>query len=986
MSQRKRGTRQPLLGSSEAARLRLLEAESDGLADFELARLTLLQAVAGIGGLGGMIHRYSPADRTLHLVAANGLTRALAAAWEDLAGDDEGAPAQAIRDGRLAWLPAEAASPAPSGQAPAPHDPTAGRWGFPEGTGLAVVPVPGADGPLAVVSVLTAQPGGPDEEGRAFLRALAAQTGGHLQELRRAAPSLDPSWWQEPSGSRLQQAMHGVRTGVGEWDVVTGELVCDEVMLEVGGLDPRTFDGRIDTWMGVVHPDDLPGVQAALQDALTSGNVVSVEYRVCHSDGSVHWVESRAHVTLGENGEPVLMSGTVWDITETRLARDSIGRVLEHMSDGFVVLDGESRIMYANAEAERLFRSPGGLSGRVLGEAVPETDALGLAGRLRETAAAGVPAGFDVRWPGTRRSYHLRLVPVPAGVTVYIADVTEQRMREEARAAAVRAAAVRAARIAELTATLAQALTVRDVVDAVAARVLASFGATALIVQARDGDRLRTVGTVGYSREALDSLGTPRLPEGPTPGKPFAAHTFVASGDELAALGRSAGFRDCGRLNAWAFLPLIASGHAVGSCVIAWDRPRRFSGEERALLTALSGLVAQALERARLYDLAHTRAHELQRGLLPRVLPSLSAVAAAARYLPAGDDAEVGGDWYDVIRLSSDRVAIVIGDVMGHGLSEAATMGRLRTAIRTLADLDIPPSELLAHLNDLVSGLGDDFYATCLYAVYDPTTRICTFARAGHPPPAIVAPDGTVTFPDLASAPPLGAATPPFDTVDMGLPDGSILVLYTDGLVAATGLDIDDGRARLAGVLTAAVAPPMPAAAGDDGGAACAGLEDLCDALTAALVPARRRGSDDAALLVARTHGLASQDIASWPLPDSAIAAGQARDYVRGQLGKWGLDELVMTTELLVSELVGNVVRHARGPVRLRLLRGTALTCEVSDGSQSTPRIRRAAETDEGGRGLQLVAAMSHRWGARPTATGKCIWTEQLLAPAATAG
>ena len=214
---------------------------------------------------------------------------------------------------------------------------------------------------------------------------------------------------------------------------------------------------------------------------------------------------------------------------------------------------------------------------------------------------------------------------------------------------------------------------------------------------------------------------------------------------------------------AWAFLPLVVSGQEVGMCVVSFDRPRRLTGAERALLTALSGLVAQALERARLFDAEHARAQELQRALLPRELPSSPALTAAARYLPAGTGANVGGDWYDVIPLSADRVALVIGDVMGHGLPEAVIMGRLRTAVQTLSDLELPPDEILAHLNDVVNGLGDDAFATCLYAIYDPITGICTFARAGHPPPAFAWPCGTVEFARGANDPPGGSACRPLE-------------------------------------------------------------------------------------------------------------------------------------------------------------------------------------------------------------------------------
>ncbi len=411
-------------------------------------------------------------------------------------------------------------------------------------------------------------------------------------------------------------------------------------------------------------------------------------------------------------------------------------------------------------------------------------------------------------------------------------------------------------------------------------------------------------------------------------------------------------------------MPLVVSGRVVGLCVVSFDRPRRLTGAERALLIALSGLIAQALERARLFDAEHAQAQTLQRALLPRVLPTLPAVTAAARYLPAGPRMDVGGDWYDVIPLSADRAALVIGDVMGHGLPEAIIMGRLRTAVQTLSDLELPPDEILGHLNDLVCGLGDDSFATCLYAIYDPVTRICTFARAGHPPPAVVWPDGTVRFAQAATDPPLGVAEPPFETVDLKVPEDGLLVLYTDGLIESAAVDTDTGMSRLAELLRAHHGES---------------LDQLCDSLTGALLPADQQSTDDAALLVVRVQATAPDAIATWSLPEEPQAARAARQHVRDQLAAWRLEDMAMNTELLASELVANVILHARGPVRLRLLRSRTLVCEVFDGSLTTPRIRRASWTDEGGRGLRLISALCDRWGARYMSTGKCIWTEQSL-------
>jgi PAS domain-containing protein len=978
----------------ETVRLRWVTSASDGLSDVEILPFALDQAVAALGGLGGLAHRSGGADRRLRLAAISGLPRDLAVPWEDVGWDEAAAPARAVREGRFVWSPVDGPD-GPDGDPDGGHGRAGGgadgpARGFPEGTGLAVVPLPGADGPLGTLSILTSRPGPPTPQEEEFLVHLADRVGGRLQQARFDSGIITPTWWQEPSGSHLFQAMRAISVGAWDWDMRTGRLIADDAALNAVGLRRETFDERVESWSALVHPDDAAGVFAEIDRAVADRNAYSLEYRVSRPDGDVAWIEARGYVTFGDDGEPLRMTGTLWETTETRTARDAASRALQHMSDGFLAVDDQWRILYCNAQAERILGTGRRLLGRVLWEAVPDARAFGLEERYRRAAVDRSPIGFDVQAPADRHWYHTRLVPVPGGLTVYFTDITEQRARKAEQARAEQASAQRTARIGELTEALAQALTARDVVGAMADRVLPLFGATGLQLSALEGNRVHMVGLTGYPQRFGDRFeGMTLEAVGPindvlkerAPKFIESVEAFTARYPHLAHLPAEGGKR------AWAFLPLIASGRPIGCCTISFDRPRSLSSEERTLLVALSGLVAHALERARLYDAEHSRAQELQRGMLPQRLPALPAVTTAARYVPAGAGMEVGGDWYDVIPLSAERVALVIGDVMGHGLSEAVTMGRLRTAVHTLADLEIPPGELLARLDSLVTDLGDAAYATCLYAVYDPTNRTLSFASAGHPPPAVLHPDGSVRFPELDPDPPLGAASPPFATVDLRLPEESLVVLYTDGLIESPGSDIDDDMARLARTLAAALPhPPHLTAAGlpwseagdaDDDGR----LDSLCDTLTATLLPGGGQADDDAAVLVARTHVLDPEDMASWPLPEEPVAAGQARKCVRTQLAKWGMDELVTTTELLASELVGNVVRHAKGPVQLRLLRGRTLICEVSDGSLTTPRIRHASETDEGGRGLQLVAALAHRWGARYTTTGKCIWTEQLHPP-----
>ncbi|MET8325689.1 SpoIIE family protein phosphatase [Streptomyces sp. NPDC005181] len=937
------------------ARLALLDSVERGATQGEVLRLALQHAVAELSGLGGTVHLRGPMS-ALRLVSVAGLPPDLVRPWEIIDQEDTAAPARAVRQGTAVWM-----LHAPSGTAP-----PASSDGWP-GTGLAAVPVFGAERaerPVGALTVVTGATGEPTRKQWEFLAAVAAWA---EERVVQASPPTRPAP-EEPSGTFLRQALKAVQVGTWDWNIRTGALAWDDAAMAVYGTAPEDFTPQVESWMKVVHPDDVPWTLAAVEKAIRNRSVFNAEYRVRRLDGSYGWTQARARVVLDDTGEPYRMIGTAWDSNESRSARDALSHALHHMSDGFLSADDDWRITFVNLEAERMLgSSEEELFGRVLWTLPAVQQVTDMEARCRQAAAAVTPASFDVQMAETERCYHLRLVPVPDGVTLYFTDVTEMRRHEAERAAADGAAAERASRITELTAALATATTSRDVVDAVAQRVLPPFRATGLLVQAVEGNQAHNVGAVGYPRAFLERIdGRSRIAADPVwDAISTQGPLFVSSAQEYAARypALADNPQEIGK-QSWAFLPLAASGHTFGICVIAFDQPRRLADEERTLLTAISALVAHALERARLYDAEHTRSQELQHALLPQKLPDLPACTTAARYLPAGQGMDVGGDWYDVIPLSAGRVALVIGDVMGHGLSEAVTMGRLRTAVHTLAGFELPPDEIMSHLNDIVSDLGEDSYATCLYALYDSTTRTCSLTRAGHPPPAVVHPDGTVHFPHPVPDPPLGVAEPPFETVELTMPQGSLLVLYTDGLVESSEREIDQGMTELAQLLRT-------------GGSE--DLDRLCETLVVGLLPAGQRTSDDAALLVARVHALSADQMASWPLPEDPRAAGLAREHVREQLSTWGLDDMATTTELLASELVGNVVRHGRGPMQLRLLRGADLVCEVTDGSLTMPRVRHASETDEGGRGLQLVAALSQRWGTRYTATGKCIWTAQPM-------
>ncbi|MGW8783038.1 SpoIIE family protein phosphatase [Streptomyces sp. NPDC055796] len=713
---------------------------------------------------------------------------------------------------------------------------------------------------------------------------------------------------------------------------------------------------------------------------------------------------ARAVIRAGSAREWFLVVAPAEEVLRWETDRSVLDGLFRRSPIGLSVHAPDLSILRINRALARFTQlSTAEIRSRSIGDFLIGPDVEIIETRLRRVLETGAPLIFTEQ-PCRLRSDpdHERVVSVSAfrmqdpsgeilGVTQLVEDVTD-RYRARRRLALLNRASTRIGTTLDLGQTTRELadVAVPDLADAVSVDLLESVVRGEEPAEEAGGGPVRRMAVHSVMAEALRVMFStgevfhfdPRTPQ---------ARCLAEQQPILEPVLRSSPgwyFQDPERtrrafgLEAHSLIvvPLTARGLLLGLLSL-WraERPEPFEEDDLTLAEEFAARAALCIDNARRYTQQHQAAVTLQRSLLPQELPEYSAVEVAHLYLPAETATGVGGDWFDVIPLSGARVALVVGDVVGHGLHAAATMGRLRTAVHTLASLDYAPDEVLSHLDDLVNRLADEqelaggrsrgrqiVGATCLYAVYDPTSRRCTLARAGHLPPAVVTSDGAVSVPDLPEGPPLGLGGLPFESAELELAEGSLLALYTDGLVEARGLDLDEGLERL----RAALSRPGRS------------LEETCADVQHALLP--DHPPDDVALLLARTRVLAAEQVASWELPAEPTAAARARHLTETTLNTWGLGELAFTAELVVSELVTNAYRYGGGtPVTLRLIRDRSLICEVSDNSSTAPHLRRARTTDEGGRGLFLVAQLTERWGTRYTRDGKTVWTELPLAAAA---
>nr|WP_236677665.1 SpoIIE family protein phosphatase [Streptomyces actinomycinicus] len=835
-----------------------------------------------------------------------------------------------------------------------------------------------------------------DAERSARDRSLAAaEAFAHAPGTALALRSQDPT-------ARLQMAAEQARKGSGV-DFVS---VLDAHGVRLTDSDPALIGTKAEgvgraaageTFTETFHGQPTDAVRAVVPVTDASRRVVGMVTAGIQYANIGAVLNRQLPLLLGAAAGTLVLATGGAALVSRRLLRQTHGlgpaemtRMYEHhdavlhaVREGVLIVGGDGRVLLANDEAHRLLELPEDADQRHVRE-------LALGPGLTRLLDSGETASDEVIRAGDRLlAVNIRPTAPYGGAQGLVAtfrDTTDLR----ALSGQAELARGRLSFLYEAGMRIGTTLDIRrtaEELSEMAVPRLADFATVELLDAVLRGEE-PTSAVHEMRRTALcaSQAGHPLQPVGEvirfvmadTPmvaalrrGKAALVPDLHAAGDWRAQDPEGARQALAYGLHSLITVPLRARGVVLGMANF-WrggDAPR-FEEEDVAVAEELVARAAVAIDNARRYSREHTMAVTLQRNLLPLGLPDQDALEIASRYLPA--QSGVGGDWFDVIPLPGFRVALVVGDIVGHGMQAAVTMGRLRTAVLNFSSLDLAPDELLGHLDEMVSRLDtqtatadDDRVpltgATLLYAIYDPVGGHCTLSRAGHLAPAVVDPEGRVTMPDLPLSPPLGVGGHPFEAGELELPEGSRLVLFTDGLIENRSRDIDEGLHLLCSTVAGADRTP----------------EETCRALVEAMLPGHP--SDDVALLVARTRLLAPACVATWDVPFDVTAVPRVRNEVSRRLADWQLEEAAFATELILSELLTNALRYGAPPVRVRLLLGRTLVCEVSDGSSTSPRLRRAATTDEGGRGLFLVSQFADMWGVRYASRGKVIWAEQTL-------
>ncbi|MFF5973772.1 SpoIIE family protein phosphatase [Streptomyces sp. NPDC012769] len=850
-----------------------------------------------------------------------------------------------------------------------------------------------------------------DSERNARNRSLAvAETFAHAPGLAEALRSEDPT-------AALQPRAEAARLGAGVDFVAVlspdGARFTDSDPSLIGQRAQGDLDRARagESFTEVFHGAPNDAVRAVVPVVGEDGTVVGIVTSGIEVATVGDSVEARLPLLFGAAGVALALALGGAALVSGRLRRQTHGlgpaemtRLKEHheavlhsVKEGVVIIGGDGRLLLANDEARRLLKLPADAERRDVRE-------LGLEPRTAALLLSGRAATDEVHLAGDRLlAVNVRPTGDRAGGSVMTVRDTTELSALTGRAEVARGRLRLLYEAGTRIGTTLDVVRTAEELSEVAVPRFADFVTVELLDPVMRGQEPSGAYTE-MRRTALTGVRpeTPLQPVGDlirfvVPTTPMASALDEGRAVLQADLASAQGWRAQdpeGAAQALAYglhslltVPLLARGVVLGMANF-WrgnETPEPFGEEDLSFAEELAARAALAIDNARRFTREHSMAVALQRSLLPRVLPEQNAMRVSYRYLPA--KAGVGGDWFDVIPLPGARVALVVGDVVGHGLHAAATMGRLRTAVANFSTLDLPPEELLTHLDELIDRLGEENEpgrerdgeadgdgdggvegtagATCLYAIYDPTTGVCTMASAGHPGPALVRPDGSVEFPALPAGLPLGLGLGdrPFASARLRLEPDSKLVLFTDGLLEDRHRDYDTGLALLRRTLAQPGRTP----------------EQTCaDVLAALLFPVP---SDDIALLVASARRIPQDRIAEWEVPSDPSAVAPVRNAAAARLAEWGLEDVGFTAELVLSELITNAIRYGRPPVRIRLVYDRVLICEVSDGSSTSPHLRHATDTDEGGRGLFLVAQFAQRWGTRYARRGKTIWAELPVSP-----
>ncbi|GAA5020433.1 SpoIIE family protein phosphatase [Kitasatospora paranensis] len=814
----------------------------------------VVKAVGETGGHVGSVFLRSRDNRSIVLAATCGASPALLGGWRLIPVNSPIPVAAAYRSGRTVHL--------------ADAEETMRRYpqlavALPYAFGSASVPVRAGPESLGALTVVWSAPPGHAGLSRAqlrHLRAIANRLGTALADLRARGDSFAYDATTVPVEVPVPTAP-AVRVGLFDWQLDTGTVVADDELCAIFGLRPDAFDGRADTLASRLHPGDRISLRATARAAVTDGRVLARRLRVRAADGY----------------RTVELWGRVPEAPGAAVRRHLVGCVLdgaagaaavtavERLRDGLFSLAPDGRVTYANHSLEQLLGvRVRELLGRRLWEVVPWLSDPVHEDRHRAAMVAQQPTAFLVRRPPDRW-LAFSLHPDTNGVTGAVTPSgpphspsagsgAAAESREStgdppgsgpghptpgdptpglptARAAPARLGAIH--RVLQLGSALTEAVTVDEVCEVVGDQLMPAFGGQHLAIYVIDEGRLQLLFHTGHHDRFLHWLEGRPL-DTPLPGTEVPTSStprFVESRQDPTGPHPALSMDGVG---AWAYLPLIASNRPVGTCILGFDELHHFTTRDRGILTALSGLIAQALERARLYDEKSALAHGLQNALLPHRLPVLPGIGTTGRYLPGTSGMNIGGDWYDVIPTEGG-VALVVGDVEGHSVAAAGIMGQLRSAVRAFVTAGHSAGAVLSGTNRLLVDLDPGMLASCCYLRIEPRTGRVHAVRAGHCPPLVRRPDGSTEVLELAGGPLLGVdGASSYPETRLDLAPGSIIALYTDGLVEERGSDIDLGIDDLRASLAHARA---------------GSLDELADQLLRKALRSRHR-SDDIALLL----------------------------------------------------------------------------------------------------------------------------------------